>query len=34
MTTDKNIEAGVKMLRDIEDRYFDDPKLNILSTRR
>ena len=28
MTTDKNIEAGVKMLRDIEDRYFDDPKLN------
>ena len=28
MTADKNIEAGVKMLRDIEDRYFNDPSLN------
>jgi membrane-bound lytic murein transglycosylase MltF len=28
MTADKNIEAGVKMLRDIEDRYFNDPKLD------
>lgn len=27
-TADKNIEAGVKMLRDIEDRYFNDPNLN------
>ena len=27
-TTDKNIEAGVKMLRHIEDQYFNDPKLN------
>ena len=28
MTTDKNIEVVVKMLRDIEDRYFNDPGLN------
>ena len=28
MTADKNIEAGVKMLRDIEDRYFNDPSLD------
>ena len=28
MTADKNIEAGLKMLRDIEDRYFNDPSLN------
>jgi len=27
MTTDKNVEAGVKMLRDIENRYFNDPQL-------
>jgi len=27
-TTDQNILAGVKMLRDIEDRYFNDPKLD------
>ena len=30
MTADKNIEAGVKMLRDIEDRYFNDPKQTII----
>jgi membrane-bound lytic murein transglycosylase MltF len=27
-TADKNIEAGVKMLRNIEDQYFNDPKLD------
>ena len=27
-TADKNIEAGVKMLRHIEDQYFNDPKLD------
>jgi len=26
--TDGNIHAGVKMLRDIEDRYFNDPKID------
>ena len=28
MTTDKNIEAGVKMLRNIEDQCFNDRSLN------
>jgi membrane-bound lytic murein transglycosylase MltF len=28
MTADKNVEAGVKMLRNIEDQYFNDPALN------
>jgi len=28
MSADKNIEAGVKMLRNIEDQYFNDPKLD------
>jgi membrane-bound lytic murein transglycosylase MltF len=27
-TTDQNILAGVKMLRNIEDQYFNDPKLD------
>src|SRR5262245_14559049 len=27
-TADKNIEAGVKMLRHITDRYFNDPAIN------
>jgi membrane-bound lytic murein transglycosylase MltF len=27
-TADGNIQAGVKMLRDIEDRYFSDPRLD------
>jgi membrane-bound lytic murein transglycosylase MltF len=27
-TAENNIEAGVKMLRNIEDKYFNDPKLD------
>jgi membrane-bound lytic murein transglycosylase MltF len=27
-TADNNIEAGVKMLRNIEDKYFNDPKID------
>ncbi len=30
-TVDGNIHAGVKMLRNIEDTYFDDPKINRLN---
>jgi membrane-bound lytic murein transglycosylase MltF len=29
-TAETNIEAGVKMLRNIEDTYFDDPKIDRL----
>jgi membrane-bound lytic murein transglycosylase MltF len=27
-TAENNIEAGVKMLRNIEDKYFNDPKID------
>ncbi len=30
-TADGNIHAGVKMLRDIDDRYFNDPKIDPLN---
>ena len=30
-TADSNIHAGVKMLRDIDDRYFNDPKIDQLN---
>jgi membrane-bound lytic murein transglycosylase MltF len=30
-TADGNIHAGVKMLRDIDDRYFNDPKIDALN---
>jgi|HubBroStandDraft_4_1064222.scaffolds.fasta_scaffold00058_4 membrane-bound lytic murein transglycosylase MltF len=30
-TADGNIHAGVKMLRDIDDRYFNDPKIDQLN---
>jgi len=30
-TTDGNIHAGVKMLRNIEDTYFNDPKIDALN---
>jgi membrane-bound lytic murein transglycosylase MltF len=30
-TADGNIHAGVKMLRDIDDRYFNDPKIDDLN---
>ena len=30
-TADGNIHAGVKMLRDIDDRYFNDPKITPLN---
>ena len=30
-TADTNIHAGVKMLRDIDDRYFNDPKIDELN---
>jgi membrane-bound lytic murein transglycosylase MltF len=30
-TTDGNIHAGVKMLRDIDDRYFNDPAIDQLN---
>src|SRR5271166_4921320 len=30
-TPDGNIHAGVKMLRDIDDRYFNDPKIDSLN---
>src|SRR5271167_489193 len=30
-TADANIHAGVKMLRDIDDRYFNDPKIDPLN---
>ncbi len=30
-TADGNIHAGVKMLRDIDDRYFNDPKIDELN---
>jgi len=30
-TAEDNIHAGVKMLRDIDDRYFNDPKINELN---
>ena len=33
MTTDKNIEAGVKMLRNIEDQCFNDRSLNPVDKR-
>jgi len=30
-TTDGNIHAGVKMLRNIDDKYFNDPKIDALN---
>ena len=30
-TADGNIHAGVKMLRDIDDRYFNDPRIDALN---